>query len=299
MPVRLATNAMGTRFEVLLDGGPEPFLRAVGEEVVREIEAWHRRLSLFEPASTVSRINREAAASPVRVDPETFALLTLCERVHRESGGLFDVTVDPLMRAWGMRPGDAAAGGPVGMGHVRLDAANRTVSFDTPGVRIDLGGIAKGFALDVAAAVVREHGVPTALIHGGTSSVIAVGAPPGRDAWLVAVRSEGEPFTVPLRDAALGVSAPRGRTGERDGVVGGHIMDPRTGRPAAGVDTAAVVGPSAAVADAWSTALIAGGGEGPRPPGAYTTMIHSAGSGWEVDVPAAAPVGRGDALEVA
>lgn len=299
MPVRLATNAMGTRFEVLLDGGPEPFLRAVGEEALREIEAWHRRLSLFEPASLVSRINREAAAAPVRLDPETFALLSLCERVHRDSSGLFDITIDPLMRAWGMRPGDRADTGPIGMHLLRLDAQARTIAFEAPGLRIDLGAIAKGFALDLAAAIVRQYNVPRALIHGGTSSVVAIGAPPGRDAWLVGIRSDGTPATVALRDAALGVSAPRGRSGEHDGLTGGHIMDPRAGAPAAGADTAAVVGPSAALADAWSTALIAGGGRGPRPPREYSVLVHSAPRGWTIDDPAAALVGRGDALEVA
>ncbi len=132
-----------------------------------------------------------------------------------------------------------------------------TVRFRRSGVSIDLGSIAKGAALDAAAATLRECGVRSALIHGGTSSVVAIGAPPGRDAWPVAIeQGRAQPTTVHLRDTCLSVSAPRGRTIATDRGPAGHIIDPRTGEPAARVGTAAVIHPRGALADAWSTALV-------------------------------------------
>src|SRR5690606_14203039 len=159
--VRLATHAMGTRFEVLLDGGPEPFLRAEGEEALREVDSWHTRLSAFQSESVVSLINREAADRPVRLDADTFELLRLCARAHAASAGASHPPAGALMRAWGFHPGQAtgvrAGEAPVGMEHVALDERRHTVRFARPGLRLDLGAIAKGFALDRAAAIVREH----------------------------------------------------------------------------------------------------------------------------------------------
>jgi len=180
--VRHATHAMGTRFEFVLAGEDETYLHAVAEEAAAEVQLWHHRLNYFAPDSIVSRINAHAARRAVRVDDETFALLEVAATVHRESGGAFDVAVAPAMRAWGFReeidPPAAFSLMRSNQPSVRLDRERRTVSLAHEGVTIDLGGIAKGFALDAAATVVRQHGVDCGLIHGGTSSVVAVGAPP-------------------------------------------------------------------------------------------------------------------------
>ncbi|HYD02310.1 MAG TPA: FAD:protein FMN transferase, partial [Phycisphaerales bacterium] len=117
----------------------------------------------------------------------------------------------------------------------------------TQPVALDFGAIGKGWALDRAARVLREHGVTRALLHGGTSSVVTLGGP-----WRVALDDRA---AVDLTDASLGVSAPAGRTIGRGADVRGHILDPRTGRSATTLG-AAVSGPSAAVCDAWSTALV-------------------------------------------
>jgi FAD:protein FMN transferase len=135
------------------------------------------------------------------------------------------------------------------------------VRLEGPGTRIDLGGIAKGHALDQAGALLRSHGVTSALLHGGTSSVVAIGAPGapgGPDGWRVALGPGPGAATVTLRDEALSVSAasPPGNAG--------HIVDPRTGRGVEEARRAAVVGPSARLADAWSTAATV---LGARPPG--------------------------------
>lgn len=239
----LATHAMGTRFEFVLQGEDEGQLRAVGEEAIRVVEEWHGRLSRFEPGSDVSRLNRDASA---RVDSEMRELLELCERVRAESDGAFDV-----------RCGE--------------------------GGTFDFGAAGKGWALDRAAEMVRECGVTRALLHGGTSSVVGIGAPEGMDGWRVAVRSDGEAMEVMLKDATMGVSAPRGR---RDAIGNGHIVDPRTGAAVSGVDTAVVVvrdweRHACALADAWSTALVVMGRRGERMDDGFDSYVHTE-RGWVI-----------------
>lgn len=267
-PVRLALAAMGTRFELVLHGSDPVRLRAVGEAALDEIAGCHRRFTRFSADSLLSHIQREAAARPVPLDADTFALFADALDVHRLSDGAFDITVASLMDDGGAPlAGDRA---------LTLDPEASTLRFAVPGIRLDLGAIAKGHALDLAARVLREHRtlVESALLHGGTSSVVALGSPPGSDAWPIAVA--GPAGTVPagaapvrLRDAALSVSATRG-----GGRTQPHVLDPRTGRAMAVARAASVVGPSARLADAWATALVVLGrrpaGLGPE----WTTRLY-------------------------
>lgn len=299
-----ASAAMGTRFEVILhprpaSGQSPAFLRACAEDAIAEIERWHRLLNAFAPDSVVSKINREGSMRPVPVDAETFALLARCRDLWHDTHGAFDIAMGAAMREAGFRDVGPSPCTPAahGMHLVDLDDRNRTVRFVEPGVLLDLGGVAKGWALDHAAAILRAHGVNNALLHGGTSSVIAIGPPRDQSPWSIALREptianfENDSASslspshriVSLRDRALSVSSPNGRTVERDGVHVGHIIDPRTGAPAltrlasvipahagirrsqsaAGVSLAAVLADTATVAEAWSTALIVLG-ERPR-----------------------------------
>ena len=247
-PVRLALAAMGTRFEVVLHGIDPAALRAAGESALAEIEVCHHRFTRFAPDSLVSFLQRVAADRAVRLDTDTFSLFEDALAVHRDSASAFDITVAPLM--------DGVAPQARGTDVIVLDRATRTLRFTAPGVRLDLGGIAKGHALDLAARSLRENGVHSALLHGGTSSVVAIGAPPDADAWRIGFAQAPAAKPVRLRDAALAVSTTRGgRTGERMDAAA-HIMDPRTGRPVAAARAVAVVGPSARLADAWATAIV-------------------------------------------
>ncbi len=262
--VRLATHAMGTRFEFVLHGQDPVRLRAAGEAALAEVLSLHHRLSAFDPASEVSRLNREAGGGWVRVDEQVFELLALCGDVWSATRGAFDITVGPLMRAWGFRGSGSpdaaaieAARRQTGFDKVELDRAGRRVRYRRPNLQLDLGAVGKGFALDAAAELLREAGVPYAFLHGGTSSCVAIGAGPEAGGWRVRLGDAADGPIVALKDAALGVSSPAGRTvmGE-DGRALGHVLDPRCGTPACGARHAAALAGSAALADAWSTAAL-------------------------------------------
>src|SRR5688500_6363634 len=262
---RLATAAMGTRFEIVLAAGAGD-LMAASEAAIAEICDCHARLSRFASDSLVSHLARTAPATPVRLDGETFRLFADAVAVWRASDGAFDITVGPLMAAHGYKPSAVAAMACVGTDTIQLHEDRWTVSFRSGGVGLDFGAIAKGHALDLAGAVLREAGVTAALLHGGTSSVLAIGAPERADAWTVAIPVDrGRPI-VRLRDSALAVSDPASQSGDGGAA---HIMDPRTGLPVSRPRRVAVHGPSARLCDAWSTALAVLGEVPDTFPGAY------------------------------
>jgi thiamine biosynthesis lipoprotein len=252
MAIRLAAHAMGTRFELVLEGDDPHRLRPIGEAALAEIEDWHDRLSRFDPGSFVAHLNACAAREPVPLDEDLFELLAECVAVHRASEGAFDITV--------------------GSGSLVLDDGPRTVRFAREGTAIDLGGVGKGHALDHAAAILREHGVACALLHGGTSTVVAIGAPPGETAWRIALGYDQGGAVVRLRDAALSVS-------------GAHVIDPRAAAPGCAARRAAVVGHSARRTDIWSTALLVLGQRPLSMPADLATLIErDAEGGTHLDV---------------
>ncbi|MBI3414557.1 MAG: FAD:protein FMN transferase [Verrucomicrobia bacterium] len=281
--VATARHAMATRFEIVLHGDHEPRLRAAAEEALEEIQRLDAQLSLYSPTSDISRLNASAAAGPVKVAPELFRLLRRAKTFHRETGGAFDITVGPLMRCWGfMRdtgrlPSDeelTEARQKAGMELIELDEKNFTVRFRRAGVMLDLGAIGKGYALERAADLLRETGITSAILHGGTSTVCAIGTPPDANAWMIgiedpqntggAVGEAKRPLlaAIPLKDESLSVSAVWGKSFEIAGKTYGHVIDPRTGRPANNAVLAAVALPSATESDAFSTALLTLGREG-------------------------------------
>ena len=258
--VRLAIEAMATRFELVLrldaarDG---PRLRAAGEEALAEIVRLESRLSAFRPASDISWINAYASDRAVPVEPTLFALLQRCLALSEGTAGAFDITVGPLMRAWRSGRDIAGARARVGYKHVHLDARRSTIRFGRSGMSLDLGAAGKGYAIDEAIAVLTAHGCTSALLHGGTSSVHAVGGAPGGDAWKIAWTPPGGAACVfGLNGSALSVSAAHGRTFRREGRDYGHVIDPSTGWPSAAADAAVVTGPRSMEGDALSTALL-------------------------------------------
>ena len=290
--VAVARHAMATRFEIILHGENAVSLRAAAEEALDEIERLDGQLSLYNPASDISHINARAARGPVRVEPALFHLLQRAKQLNRETGGAFDITIAPLMRCWGFmrgtgklpKPTDLAeARAKVGMRLVELNEGDFTVRFVRQGVMLDLGSIGKGYALERAAGLLKDAGVTSGLLHGGTSTVCAIGAPPDAEAWKVAVPHPdfggqtsllgvgnlGDPAeagkllaVVPLKEVAMSVSAVWGKSFEVDGRLYGHVIDPRKGEPVDGAVLTAVVLPSATETDALSTALLVDGVSG-------------------------------------
>ena len=272
---RLAICAMGTRFEMALSGASSPVLRAAGEAAFDEVLHLHRLWSAFDPGSLLTRVNRLAAGRGVAIDGETFAILALARELWEQTQGAFDPTMGGTMRALGHRsqgkrsPGKWAQGErdtagssreptpSPGMAAVELDADLGTVRFLDPSIELDLGGLAKGVAIDRVGASLRESGVPCALVSGGTSSVLAIGTPPDSEGWPIALDADGKLPCAHLRDVSLGVSAGSGRVAKSIHGLRGHVIDPERGTPAPLDRWAAVVADSAAVADAWATALIA------------------------------------------
>jgi FAD:protein FMN transferase len=278
-PVTVACHAMATRFEIVLHGDNPASLRAAGEEALRLVEELEAQLSLFRAGSEIARLNARAARESVRVTPDLFALLRQAQKLHEESGGAFDITIAPLVRCWGFmggggrlpRPEEVAeARAKVGMRLVQLNPADFTVQFAHEGVMLDLGAIGKGYAVERAAEVLRETGVTSALLHGGTSTVQAIGQPPGEECWQIAIETPSPSpdtpptllATLPLKDEAMSVSGIRENSFQAGGRTFGHVIDPRTGEPALGTVLAAVVLPSATETDALSTALLTLGSTG-------------------------------------
>jgi thiamine biosynthesis lipoprotein len=269
---RLATAAMGTRFEIVLDAGPGADLVAAGEAALAEICACHERLSRFASDSLVAHIARTATATPVRLDGDTYRLFVDALDVWRASDGAFDVTVGPLMAAHGYAPSAVAGARSAGAEAIVLDDERWAVAFHGDSVGLDFGAIAKGHALDLAGATLREAGVTSALLHGGTSSVLAIGAPEGTDGWPVAVQLGASRRPLSLRDTALSVSNPASQVGRGGGY---HILDPRSGVPVARRAAVAVTGPTARLCDAWSTALAVLGSAPAGFPAGYTSIFEA------------------------
>jgi thiamine biosynthesis lipoprotein len=267
--IRVHRRAMACRFEVTLSGEDARHVPAA-REVLDEIDRIESALTVFRDTSDLVRLNKTASHAPVAVDEALFALLRLCRELHTSTGGAFDVTTTPLSRCWGFlrREGRlpsaeeiAGARALVGMDGVELDEAGRTVRFRRPGMELNLGSIGKGHALGQVAARLRSRGVRHALLSAGGSSVLALG---GRGAgWVVDLRSRQVSrerlARVRLRDAALATSGAGEQFVEIGGTRYGHVLDPRTGSPAAGVLSASVIAADAAVADGLSTAFLVGG----------------------------------------
>jgi thiamine biosynthesis lipoprotein len=255
--------------------GDSPGLRAAGEEALAEISRLEAMLSLYKPTSEVAALNTRAAEEPVRVSAEMFGLLERAVALSRETNGAFDITIAPLVRCWGfMRgqgsiPSDAdieAARAHVGSHLLELDRAERTVRFARPGVMLDFGAFGKGYAVDRAIEILRDYEITSALLHGGTSTVLGIGRAENDTPWRVAVT--GAPPTdevlwlVDLRETSLSVSAVWGKSFTSQNRTFGHILDARTGRPSDRAELAAVNVPLAADSDALSTALLVEGPSG-------------------------------------
>lgn len=262
---------MGTVLELSIvppPGAPPAQVREILDRAFERVDHLEGLLSSYDPDSQISRLNRGDPPQAAPVDPEVADLLSRSLAYAQLTDGAFDVTVGPLVALWmraastGQAPtaGELAlARAKVGWKQVRVSDDGR-IAFLEPGVSVNLGGIAKGYALDELRPLLDEAGVRAALLSFGQSSTWAIGAPPGEAGWTLLVRGAAGPIgLIRLRDLALSVSGSLGQFVEIGGVQYGHVLDPRSGWPLTEHRLAVVVAPNAALAEALSTALLIGG----------------------------------------
>lgn len=287
---------MATEFVVLMNpGAPEQIWTASAAlDVIAEVE---QQLTVYRSNSEVSRLNATAGERPVAVSRSLFALLTECVELSRITDGAFDVAAHAQIALWQRYrkletiPSDAEIAASLdrsGMRHVVFDESNMTIAFDRAGVGFNFGAIGKGYALDRCAEVlgsveppssIFDHQspsvppsppppIPSFCLSGGHSSVLARGGHNGLDGWPVGI---GNPLfarrrlgTILLKNQAMGTSGSNVQFFRHEGVRYGHILDPRTARPAGGLLSATVIAPTAAMADALSTAFFVLGVEKAR-----------------------------------
>ncbi|HVC94993.1 MAG TPA: FAD:protein FMN transferase [Pirellulales bacterium] len=273
--LQLGRRAMACRFEAYLNAGQYPHATQTVLEALDLIDQLEAQMTVYRDSSELANINRLAAQEPVRVERRLFELFERAAELHRQTRGAFDITSGPLTKVWGFFrrqgavPGDAdlaAALAKVSGDNLQLDANAGTTRFLVAGMELNLGAIGKGYALDRVAELMLAAGVGDFLWHGGQSSILARGSRSGGEGgWLVSLRHPLRPertlAEIRLRDRALGTSGSGTQFFRHRGKRYGHILDPRTGRPAEGVFSATLLAPTAAEADALATACYVLGAE--------------------------------------
>ncbi|MFC4308645.1 FAD:protein FMN transferase [Steroidobacter flavus] len=265
---RVEDGIMGTRITVELWATDKAQGNAAIEAVLAEMRRVDEAMSTYKPTSELSIVNARAAQEPIKISPELFDLLSTALDYSRITDGAFDITYASVGYMYDFRkhvhPDEkqiAAALPGINYRHVELDKKNSTVHFARAGMRIDLGGIGKGHAVDRGIAILQARGIDHALVTAGGDSRI-IGDRFGQP-WVVGIRHPDRKDEViariPLEDAALSTSGDYERYFEENGVRYHHIIDPKTGHSASKVRSATIIGPTATRTDGLSkTAFVLG-----------------------------------------
>lgn len=238
--VRYAHCAMATEFVLFVAEEDRRDGAAIAAEVFREIDRLENNLSRFVEGSDVYRINHARPGTRLHITPDTFNCLQLASALSHQTGGAFDITYASTRPRNGLMK-DVLS----------LDENGLAVEMGAAGLTVDLGGIGKGYALDRIGTLLADWGMTHCLIHGGSSSLLALDPPAGYAGWPVGVGEGTQRIIVALNRQALGASGTEVR--------GEHIVDAREGRPArraVSTQQTWVTAPQAAVADALSTAFM-------------------------------------------
>ena len=255
---------MGVQVRLVLYAPDETRALDAARAAFARVAEIDRIASDYRPDSELMRLCAHAGRGPVAVSDDLYALLELSCRVSRASGGAFDITVGPLVSLWRearrtRRLPDPArladARRLVGWRNIVLDPVRRTAELAVPGMKLDLGGIAKGYAGDCAIAVLRQHGIASALYEAG-GDVVLGDAPPGRDGWTIQTmgptgRNDGPAVT--LSRCAISMSGDAEQFVVIDGTRYSHVIDPRTGMALASRVMTVVIAPDGATSDALAT----------------------------------------------
>jgi FAD:protein FMN transferase len=266
---RVTDGIMGTRITVELWAEDPAQAQQAIDAVLAEMRHIDETMSTYKPTSEVSQVNDKAADGPMRISKELFDLLVTAKQYSEITEGAFDITYASVGYMYDfrkhVRPDDkqiAKALPAVDYRHVLLDPEHQTVQFSQKGVRIDLGGIAKGYSVDRGIDVLKRRGYTRAFVGAGGDSRI-IGDRFGKP-WIVGIRDplkgEGNVIArIPLVDAAISTSGDYERFFDEGGVRYHHIIDPHTGHSASKVRSATVIGPYATRTDGLSkTAFVLG-----------------------------------------
>ncbi|MFH1406494.1 MAG: FAD:protein FMN transferase [Candidatus Omnitrophota bacterium] len=268
-PVNKMRPMMGTFVSITVFDSDETRANTAINAAFSEMERLENSLSKFSPKSEISKINKNAAKGPVKVSAATFEIIKMSVSFSKETEGAFDITIGPLMVLWGFvgnkpaLPSDAQVADimkHVGYQKLELNEKNRTIKFKTAGMEIDLGAIAKGYALDKSLDILKKQKITRAIIDiGGNLGFLGV---PERGYWSVGIKDPKDPDKVSkvmkVKKGAVATSGNYEKYLEIEGRKFCHILDPRTGYPVDINDSerkSVTVGASTAVtADAFSTA---------------------------------------------
>ena len=266
--IRLATRAMACEFSVIMN--PARNRRQVisasdSLDMIHEIES---QLTVYRPTSDLLTLNIQAQSGAAEVEEDLFELLKLSLEIAKETAGAFTPTVRALNQLWrrckseGRPPGQQEVDRAIQQSDYRaveIDTECSTIHFSEPGLGFDLSGIGKGYALDRAAQHLITEGVEDFLFHGGHSSLFVRGNHAQGEGWPVGIRhplfQQKRLATIELKDCGFSSSGSGVQFFRHQGKKYGHLFDPRNGWPVSHMLSVAVIAPTAAIADALSTAF--------------------------------------------
>ena len=265
---------MGTRFRIVLYATDEAAAQRATQAAFQRVAELNRVMSDYLPESELMRLCRKAGGPAVAVSPDLFTILARAAEIARISDGNFDVTIGPVVRLWRhsrrsqLLPDAkelAAAKALVDYRLVQMDPVAKTVRLGKPGMLIDLGGIAKGYAAEAAQTVLKKHGITKSLVAAGGDIALSA-PPPGKDGWTVGIaRAPGEPKDGPtllLHDCGVSTSGDASQYVEIGGKRYSHIVDPRTGLGLTESWQVTVIAPNATTSDGMTKVLCVLGPEG-------------------------------------
>lgn len=268
-----AETLMATRFRVVLYAPDKPSAERAAKAAFARAAELDGIMSDYKPSSELMRLCAKAGGGPVPVSSDLFAVLERSQHFARLTGGAFDATVGPVVRLWRrtrrmkVLPEPAALAAArelVGFDKLSLNSCNRTVALAKPGMKLDLGGIAKGYAADAMQAVLRQHGVTRALVAAG-GDIVVTDAPPDTVGWRVGITALGEEDkaapTLVLANAAVSTSGDAEQSVEIAGKRYAHVVDPKTGLGLGERFQVTVVAKNGTASDALATGLSVMGAE--------------------------------------
>ena len=261
----------GIILEVKLYGKPGN-LKSAFEAIYQKVAEVDEICNIYKPESELSRLNKSAYEKPFACGELLWSVLCESKKYYELSGGAFDISAAPLMKLWGFyrkrktlpSPEEVAdAKTHIGLNKVIFDPKNKTIHFTVPGMRLDLGGIAKGFAVDLAANIAKEHNVTIGLINLSGNAYCFPDPFPGKKRYTIGVRNPMHKSAICGKVELLDQSVATSGDYERYVIINGrhyaHIMDPRTGDPVENMLSVTVITSSATAADALSTSVFING----------------------------------------